>query len=186
MHSVIFELSRTLWFSRIFGHSICIDNREVIMNSKKVFYRIGVEKLGKFGYEPVELPQFRGSRTYFLRKELKDNIFVFIAFHQYMYVNVEVNGEQLPREFDFRLWRNYGETPRQGYNPSEKNMQNWLYLSLPQLLWFVLHLKIYDGPNYIWKYHDEVELADQLGDAFEKTIEYGIPWLEDPESKNPY
>jgi hypothetical protein len=156
------------------------------MNSKRVFFKIGTKMLGQFGYECVEIPQFQGIRFYFLRKCLGENIYAFIAFHQYSYVNLVINGEQLPRTFDLTMWRNIGDIPRHGYNPNEENLPNWIFLSLPQLLWFVLKINIYEGPNHIWKYHNEEELVTQLEDAFEKMIEYGIPWLENPDSKNPY
>jgi len=156
------------------------------MNAKRTFIKVGNQELGSFGYEYFDNNKIQGSGTYFLRKNLVENIYTFIAFQNLPYVHYEVNGIEVPRTFDISLWRNIGETPRYGYNIQEDNLERWIFVPLPILLSSVLNLQIYEGPYHVWKYHDEAELILELSDAIDKTVEYGIPWLEDLSSMNPY
>lgn len=156
------------------------------MNAKKTFIKVGKEKLGLFGYEYFDNNKIQNRGTYFLRKNLVENIYTFIAFQNFPFVRYEVNGIEVPRTFTISLWRNIGDVPRYGYNRNEENLENWLENRLPHLMWSVLGVRIYGSPNHVWKYHDEAELILELGDAIDKTIEYGIPWLEDLSSNNPY
>jgi hypothetical protein len=38
----------------------------------------------------------------------------------------------------------------------------------------------------MWAYITAEELEVQMEDAVDRLVQYGIPWLEDPESRNPY
>lgn len=156
------------------------------MNQKAIFKKIGAEKLTQYGYYYFVPFGETERKMYFFRKKLSEEIYTFIAYKQYMYVDATGSGFDLPRRFDISLWRNYGEIPRMGYDNNEKNMENWIYLSLQSLLWNELNLHIYEGPNHIWKFHDEAELIYELQNALNQVVDYGIPWLEDLNSKNPY
>ena len=59
-------------------------------------------------------------------------------------------------------------------------------MTLGQLMWVVLDVKTYGWQYHEWGFSTEEELSDQLQDSVEKAIQYGIPWLENPESENPY
>lgn len=76
--------------------------------------------------------------------------------------------------------------PQHGSGTGERIYNNWLYMPLGQLLWVVLDVKVYSSQYYEWKFFAREDLETQFHDAVEKLVQYGIPWLEDPRSKNPY
>jgi hypothetical protein len=152
---------------------------------KKTFIRIGSQRLNQLGYEYLDRPTIKGRTVFFFRKNLGNDVFSFIDFNQYSFVKMVINGREMPRRFDISLWRNFGEQPRLGYISNQKNMDNWINILLSFLLWSILDIKVYEGPYHIWEYRTQEELIIGLNDAFDKTIEFGIPWLENPNSKHP-
>jgi len=155
------------------------------MNSKKIFIRIGSQRLNNLGYEYFDRPTKKGRTVFFFRKNLGNNVYAFVDFKQYSFVNKAIEGIDLPRRFDITLWKNLGEHPRLGFDVNQNNLKNWINITLSFLLWSILDIKVYESPYHIWEYRSQEELIVQLNDAFNKTIDYGIPWLENPSSKYP-
>jgi hypothetical protein len=89
-----------------------------------------------------------------------------------------------PRSFRVVLWRNDANKPKLGFGQSE--YKNWLNLPLSYLLWDIFSIKKYNHAYFEWVFRTQEELNTQLQDAMEAIIQYGIPWLEDINSKNPY
>ncbi len=120
----------------------------------------------------------------FFRKNLWEDVFGFVSY-KFMNQHIEPqNDRERPQSFDVGLWRNKGVLPHHGFGSNE--YENWLNMPLAQLMWTVLDVKTYPWQYHTWGFATQDELAEQFQDSVEKLIEYGIPWLENPESQNPY
>lgn len=150
---------------------------------KQTAIKIGSRKLNPYGYEYFDYPPGYGIGVYYFRKHLGEDIYAFVEIQKLSYVHFVFNGQEFPRRFRISLLKNIGNIPRYGYNKEEENLENWLYEPLSYLLWTRLDIKVYESPYHEWKYHDEEEMVPELEDAFEMTIKYGIPWMENPNSK---
>jgi hypothetical protein len=155
------------------------------MNSKNIFIKIGSQRLNHLGYEYYDRPTLKGRTVFFFRKNLGKDVYTFIDFKQYSFVKTVINGKDMPRRFDITLWKNLGENPRLGFEVNQNNLKNWINITLSFLLWSILDIKVYESPYHIWEYHNQEELISELNGAFDMTIDYGIPWLENPNSKYP-
>lgn len=156
------------------------------MKYKKILARTVVPRLLPLGYELVDSPDWAGIGSFLFRKHLFDNVHAFIEFHFMEWAKPPSGIEPTPREFDVRLWCNKGEKPRLGEGEGEHFYENWINLPLNFLLWDILNVKVYEGRYHFWKFLTSDGLDSQLRDASENIIRYGIPWLEDKNSKNPY
>jgi hypothetical protein len=161
------------------------------MMSQKIHFKRELKQevapqLHLYEYELIDLPKWASVRSFFFRKHFLEDIYTFIEFHLMEWVPAPQGIEPMSREFRVELWRNRGEKPRRGHGEGDQYYQNWINLLLSELLWHVLGVKIFPVPHYVWEFNTSDELSIQLHDAVKNVIEYGIPWLEDPKSKNPY
>lgn len=138
------------------------------------------------GYDLVKRPESVGIGMFFFGKHLYDDIYSFVSFQLMRWHPPPVRAAPVPRRFQVSLLRNRGPQPHYGHGSGENCYKNWLYMPLDQLLWTVLDVKVYSSQYHEWKFFTSEELETQLQDAAEKLIQYGIPWLENPESENPY
>ena len=156
---------------------------------RKILVQIVEPSLLPLGYEFVgSLPDKPDSAENipsmsFFRKRLWEDVFGFVSF-QKLNMHAALPGEKFAQSFNVDLWRNKGPQPHHGYGSNE--YRNWLLVPLGQLLWAVLDIKVYSWQYHTWGFSTPDDLSRQLRDAVEKLLEYGIPWLENPESKNPY
>jgi hypothetical protein len=142
--------------------------------------------LQQLGYELAERPESVGIGVFFYRKYLYEDIYSFVSFQLMRWHPPPVRAASVLRRFQVGLWRNRGPQPHYGHNDGENRYENWLYMPLGQLLWVTLDVKVYASQYHEWEFSTLEELETQLQDAVGKLIQYGIPWLEDPESENPY
>jgi hypothetical protein len=156
------------------------------INFKQNLKKVVAPRLQPLGYDLMEMPQSTGVGTFFFRKHLFEDIFGFVSFDLRRWHPAPPGAVLSPRSFRVSLLRNRGEQPKLGHGSGESIYQNWLDMSLSYLLWTVLAVKVYSGPYHEWKFLTSDELEAQLQDAVGKLLQHGIPWLEDPVSKNPY
>lgn len=141
--------------------------------------------LWPLGYELIEDPPgFRGGGLVFFRKHLVETIYTFVCFE----ISWQVMDPYAtwPVHYTVTLWRNKGKHPRRGHGEGESFYANWLYLDLSFLLWSILDVKVLSGLYHKWASSSTQQLRSQLSDVGEKLVQYGIPWLEDLGSRNPY
>jgi hypothetical protein len=131
-------------------------------------------------------PEFADAKSTFLKKHLFKDIYGFVSFQLGTGQFTPSRKASSPARFRVDLWRNRGPLPHHGHGTGEGLYENWLYMPLGQLLWVVLDVKIYSWQYHEWEFSTSEELDTQLEDAIEKLVQYGIPWIEDPESRNPY
>jgi hypothetical protein len=155
------------------------------MNVKKEFLENGAIRLHEFGYDYFDDPRLKGGNSYFLRKNVEGVVFTFIGFKRYSYAKQLDVGEPEPKRFDFTMFRNSGNFPEVDLVSNDKNYFQTINVTLPYFLWTILNLRIYEGPYHVWEYSNQQEFVAELNDAVEKLIFYGLPWLEDPNSKYP-
>ncbi|MBN1935382.1 MAG: hypothetical protein JW934_11990 [Anaerolineae bacterium] len=151
---------------------------------KKKLVQVVVPQLELLGYTWANLPRgWSGAGIFLLQKNLGDDIYGSVSF-QLMRWHPPLSQEtSLPRSFAVGLWRHIGMQPRYGYGNEASSHINWINnMPLSQLLWCVLDAKVYEWQYYEWKFYTSDELVAQLQDAVEKLVQYGIPWLENPES----
>ena len=154
------------------------------MDKKQVIKNIVGNSLQKIGYEYVDFPEWEGSGSYFYKKRITESIFTFIEFNFLPWIPAPGEIPDSSKSFRISLWRNNSDSPKLGFGISE--YENWLNLPLSYLLWEVLKNKKYGKAYYVWEFRTQDDLEFQLKDALDVIIEYGIPWVEDLNTKNPY
>jgi hypothetical protein len=142
--------------------------------------------LRTLGYERMDRQESVGIGVFFFRKHLFDDVHGFVSFQLKQWHPPPPHIAPTPRRFAVDLWRNRGMQPRYGHGSEEDYYGDWLYMPLGQLLWVVLDIRAYSSQYHEWEFFTSEELGTQLQDAIEKLVRYGIPWLEDPGSENPY
>jgi len=72
------------------------------------------------------------------------------------------------------------------------NLEKWSYSDilvsgrLSLIIWFVFGLQIYSQYDYWWIPTKADELVEQFSDVIDKLEKYGIPWIEDTDSIEPW
>jgi len=150
---------------------------------KRTLLKVASPSLQSLGYEFVELPEWAGVGSFFFRKHLGNNVYAFISFDLLRWHPSSSGAESMPRRFRVTLWRNIGDQPKLGYG--DDSYEGWLNVPLSYLLWAMLGIKVYPSQYYQWEFFTSENLEVQLRDAVEKLVQYGIPWLENPASRNP-
>jgi len=153
-------------------------------NFKRALQRVVAPKLADSDYQLIDLEESTGVRSFYFRKRLWDNMYAFVDFHLMEWTSIPNESNVLPRRFTISLWRNHGETPRSLYAKNDMAVDDWLYMSLSYLIAGVLNINIYNDLYFEWKFKSSDELILQLQDATESLLKYGIPWLENPETRN--
>jgi hypothetical protein len=127
------------------------------------------------GYEMIE--ETIGSLQSYYMKKLWENLNAFVIFQP---------GKQRPDSlrlaFDVLLCRKGSKNP---LDPAWMSHEDWLDIRLGELLWEVYDLRIYSSEFVQWEYIRQEELGARLKDALDKVKRYAVPWLEDPETRNP-
>jgi hypothetical protein len=108
-------------------------------------------------------------------KRLDKGIFAIIEFQRHQY-------EEEPWGWGFRvnLIRSKTEKPAKW---DEGHYPGYLNERLSFLIWVEYSLRIYPGPDHWWEAANVDGFETQLLDALGKIEQFGIPWLEDPESR---
>lgn len=137
---------------------------------KRTVVRTVEPLLAPFGYKFNNAAQKYGDYLFF-EKSSPDE--VGVGF----YIVFQLGHHYIPprRKFTVELQRNKGDfyKPEHGY---EKTVR-W---RLGSLIFAYYKLNLYPFSDHWWEFENDVELKTQLEDAIEKLIEYGLPWLEDP------
>jgi hypothetical protein len=161
--------------------------RKVMANQKIDFQlalkKIVVPRIGSLGYQKITLPKLRGSGITFFQKHLFGDVYGYLQFQLGNWVPTPYPMTPMPRSFRIFLVRNIGSEPIT--IPSDDD-HYYLNQGLSRLLWVILGIFKYEWEYHEWKYFTVDELETQLQIATEDLILYGIPWLEDLNSKNPY
>lgn len=146
--------------------------------------KIVTPQLRVYGYEIIKLENWKGSGDVFFRKYIFQDIHGFIQFSRSPWIEPVPNRKISKRSFDVYLIRNKGDEP----DTLRKSREDKLSLLLPidYLLWDVLNIKKYNNRYFKWTYHDQDELEEQLNVVVEDLLLYGIPWMDDINSRNPY
>lgn len=110
-------------------------------------------------------------------KRLGEQVYAIIEFQRHQC-------EEAPWGWGFRvnLIRSKTQNPTKWY---QGQYSGYIYTSLSYLLWVEYNLRIYPKPDHWWEAATANEFETQLLDALDKIEQYGIPWLEDRQSKNP-
>lgn len=64
--------------------------------------------------------------------------------------------------------------------------ESGLSVRLGHLLWYHFNLRVDDQPLQWWEAANPDGLIENIQDVIDKLVAYGIPWLEDPRSRNPW
>lgn len=140
------------------------------------------------GYEAREDPREKILHPY-LAKSLEDGMNAFVVFVQgerRMIQHWERSDSHHSFFFEVRLFRKNRESPLDDIiDYTGESHVDWLDTTLSKLLWHTYGLCDYQSESVQWEYSSREELEEQLRDAVDKIKQYGIPWLEDPESRNP-
>jgi hypothetical protein len=158
----------------------------------KNFKKIAIETLKPsfhdYGYDLVDFSEFKGSRSLFFCKHLMNNVYTFIEIHMMKWVEPPQDWElDLKPLFTVSILRNEGEVPRIFVPDTEPGHKYFLHVPFANLLIQVLELSV-DGisDSLHWEFVTEEDLETQLGNVKDYMIEYGIPWMEDLDNRNPY
>lgn len=143
--------------------------------------KLVVPRIAPLGYQKLSLPKWRGAPVTYFRKRLFDDIHGYVQFHLGKWASTPPGVPPIPRRFDVYLIRNLGDEP----DPIPRDYPYYVTMSLSSVLWVVLGIYKYEWQYHEWKYFTEDELKEQLEMATEDLISFGIPWLEDPKSRNP-
>ena len=154
------------------------------MDKKRIIKNEIGSSLKEFGYEFVELPGWDG--FYFFRKKISENTYSFVEISLMPWLPSPEGSmiKSTSQSFRVSLWRNNDSVPKLGFG--DKESKDWLNLPLSYLLWDVFKNKKYKKAYHVWEFQNQEELKTQLQDALEVILEYGIPWVEDPNSINPF
>jgi hypothetical protein len=143
--------------------------------------KIVIPKVTPLGYQKITSPKWKGAPITFFQKHLFDNIYGYIQFQLGRWAATPPGVTPMARSFKIRLIRNIGDEP----DPIPREYPYYLTMSLSSVLWVVLGIYKYEWQYHEWKYFTKDELKEQLQMATEDLVSYGIPWLEDPNSKKP-
>jgi hypothetical protein len=159
---------------------------EVKMTTNRIDFQAGLKKaviprLSVLGYQKIYLPMLRGAPVTFFQKHLFENYYGYIFFQIHPWAPAPAGFESMPRLFSVHLIRNIGEEP----DNIPKEYPYYLHNSLSYYLWNGLDNHKYESMYHEWEFHTKENLVDQLTLATEDLVAYGIPYLEDMNSKNP-
>jgi hypothetical protein len=146
--------------------------------------RIAGPQLQPFEYKTITPPGWKGSGDVFLSKNIFNDIFGYIQFSRSPWVIPIADSTMSQRSFQVYLIRNKGEKPDTLL--SKRGEKYTLLLPICYLLWDVLDIQKYNSRYYEWNYQDPSQLEVQINTIVGDLIQFGIPWLEDPNSRNPY
>jgi hypothetical protein len=146
--------------------------------------KIAGPQLRTYGYALINLENWKGSGDVFFQKNIYQDMQGFIQFSRSPWVVPVPNSTKSQRSFDVYLIRNKGDKP----DTLRKSREDKYALLLPidYLLWDVLNVKKYKSRYFKWEYNDQVQLEEQLNRVIEDLTRYGIPWIDDLNSRNPY
>lgn len=138
--------------------------------------KFAAPRLRAAGYEYQDALRDR-SVLYGFCRNLKGDIQALIFFQKHQY-----NESPVGYEFTVNLVR-----------CQTKDLTHWergryegfLNNRLPWVLWFIYELRIYPSSDHWWTCANEGQVRDELVDAVDKMVWYGIPWLEDLNSRVP-
>jgi hypothetical protein len=148
----------------------------VAFDFAEALLKFAAPRLKAAGYEYRDALQDR-SALYGFCKNLKGDIQALIFFQRHQY-----NESPVGYEFTVNLVR-----------CQTKDLTHWergryegfLNNRLPWVLWFIYELRIYPSSDHWWTCANESQVRDELVDAVDKIEWYGIPWLEDLNSRVP-
>lgn len=150
------------------------------VNFQAALKKFVVPGIAPLGYQKIRLPNLRGAGVTFFRKHLFDDIYAYIQFQLGRWAAAPLGVPPIPRSFKIILIRNIGDEP----DPIPREYPDYLIMPLSSVLWVALGIYKYEWQYHEWKFFTKEELQDQLELAMDDLISYGIPWLEDMNSRN--
>lgn len=144
--------------------------------------KIASPQVHKYGYKIIT--PWKGSSSVFFQKNIYQDYYGFIQFSRSPLVIPIPGNTTSRRSFQVYLLRNKGEKPvGLLINPEDKFE---LSMTLCYLFWDILNITKYNSRYYEWDYHNQSQLEVQINRVIDDLVQYGIPWLEDINSRNPY
>jgi len=142
-----------------------------------------IPKLLPLGYQKMHLSEkWRGAPITFFQKHLFENFYGYIQFQIAPWTPNPIGCEPMQRSFYLYLVRNIGEEP----DPIPRKYPFYLFMPVSYLLWNIFDFHKYESMYHEWNYLTKEELINQLEMATDDLLSFGIPYLEDLNSKNPF
>jgi hypothetical protein len=146
------------------------------INFEQILKKVAAPRLKPLGYEYDARLQDRDNLFGFSKK-LDEDIYTIVAFQRH-----QCEEAAWGWGFCVNLTRSKTQDPAEWY---QGQYSGYIYTQLSYLLWAGYNLSIYPKSDYWWEAATADEFEMQLLDALDKIEQYGIPWLENPQSKNP-
>jgi hypothetical protein len=143
---------------------------------EQILKQVAGPRLLQLGYE-YDTRLWDRDISFGFSKWLDTEIVAIIEFQRHQYEEVAWGWA-----FRVNLIRSMTQNPAEWY-PPHREYKGYLNTLLSGLLWAGYGLRIFPHFHHWWEAADAEQFEKRLLDALDLIERYGIPWLEDPQSR---